>query len=59
MSALVLNIAYVILRVDKPQTCKAAIKDLLLDVTFAVRGKVGSGDGVSAQKGSGGLFGRA
>ena len=58
-SALLLNIAYVILRVDKPQTCKAAIKDLLLDINFAVRGKIGCIDGVAVHKGSGGLFGRA
>jgi hypothetical protein len=28
-SALILNIAYVVLRVDKPQNCKAAMQDLV------------------------------
>ena len=58
-TALLLNIAYVVLRVDKPQNFKAAMKDLVSDLTYAVRGKVGDSDAVAAHKGSGGLFGRA
>ena len=57
--ALLLNIGYVVLRLDKPQSFKAAIKDLMLDVAYAVRGRVGVNDGVPAHNRSGGLFGRA
>jgi hypothetical protein len=57
-SALLLNLAYVIVRLDKPQSCKAGMKDLVLDLTYAVRGKVGNNDGAAVHKGSG-LFGRA